>query len=117
MCLTRKESYPALQHVNYRAKTESTIKYQHERMKMLPDQIPERDELHLWKLFRSTRAVGNRVSILEYRCPMHYQTDCTAGLHIVIGNGFEQLKRFCSHDLDSHIRQAAMSDIECPRNW
>jgi hypothetical protein len=37
--------------------------YQHARdwmekssMKMLPEQIPERDELHLWKLYRSARS-------------------------------------------------------------
>ncbi len=32
-----------------------------------------------------------------------------AGLRIVCGNGFEQLERCCSHDLDSHIRQSATS--------
>jgi hypothetical protein len=48
--------------------------YQHARewmekscMKMLPEQIPERDELHLWKLFRSARSASNGVSIREYK--------------------------------------------------
>jgi hypothetical protein len=40
---------------------------------------------------------------------MRHRTDCTAGLRIVSGNGLEQLERCSSHDLDSHIRQAAMS--------
>jgi hypothetical protein len=78
--------------------------YQHARdwmeksgMKMLPEQIPERDELHLWKFFRSARSASNGVSILEYKCPMRHQSDCRAGLCIVSGNGFEQLKRCGSH--------------------
>ncbi len=40
--------------------------YQHARewmekssMKMLPEQIPEWDELHLWKLFRRARSANN----------------------------------------------------------
>jgi hypothetical protein len=32
-------------------------------VKMLLEQIPERDELHLWKLFRSARSASNGVSI------------------------------------------------------
>jgi hypothetical protein len=40
---------------------------------------------------------------------MHHRTNCTARLRIVSGNGFEQLERCCSQDLDSHISQAAMS--------
>ncbi len=56
-------------------------------MKMLPDQIPEQDELHLWKLFRRARSAGSGV-IREYKCLMHHQSDCTAGLWIVSGNGF-----------------------------
>ncbi len=78
-------------------------------MKTLPDQIPELEELHLWKILRSTKSACNGVSILEYRCPMLHLTYCTAGLLIVSGNGFKQLESCCSHDLDSHIRQAAMS--------
>ncbi len=86
--------------------------YQHARewmekncMKMLPEQIPERDKLHLWKLFRSTRSASNGVSIREYKCPMCHQTDCRAGLPIVRGNGFEQLEHCGFHHLDSHIRK------------
>ncbi len=75
-------------------------------MKMLPEQIPERDELHLWKLFRSTRSASNGVSIREYKCPMRHQSNCRAGLRIVHGNGFEQLERCRSHHLDSHIHKA-----------
>jgi hypothetical protein len=51
--------------------------YQHTRywmeksgMKMLPDQIPEWDELHLWKLFRRARSACTGVSIQEYKCLM-----------------------------------------------
>jgi hypothetical protein len=87
--------------------------YQHARdwmeksvMKMLPDQIPEREELHLWKLFRSARSASNGVSFREYKCPMRHQSNCRAGLCIVRGNGFEQLERCGSHHLDSHIRKA-----------
>ncbi len=75
-------------------------------MKMLPEQIPERDELHLWKLFRSTRSASNGVSIREYKCPMCHQSDCRAGLPIVRGNGFEQLEHCGFHHLDSHVRKA-----------
>ncbi len=73
---------------------------------MLSGQIPERDELHLWKLFRSARSASNGVSIREYKCPMCHQSDCRAGLHIVRGIGFEQLERCGSHHLDSPIRKA-----------
>ncbi len=69
-------------------------------MNMLPEQIPERDELHLWKLFRSVRSASNGVSIREYKF------DCRAGLRIVCGNRFEQLECCGSHHLDSHIRKA-----------
>ncbi len=31
---------------------------------MKPEQIPELDELHLWKLFRSARSASNGVSII-----------------------------------------------------
>ncbi len=82
-------------------------------MKMLPEQIPERDELHLWKLFRSARSASSGVSIREYKCPMRHQSDCRAGLLIVRGNGFERLERCRSHHLDSHIRKAmSASDTE-----
>jgi hypothetical protein len=37
---------------------------------MLPEQIPERDELNLWKLFRRARSASNGVSIREYKCLM-----------------------------------------------
>jgi hypothetical protein len=74
-------------------------------MKMLPEQIPERGELHLWKLFRSANSASNGVSIREYKCPMRHQSDCRAGLRIVSGNGIEQLERCGSHHLDSHIRK------------
>ncbi len=94
--------------------------YQHARdwmeksgMKMLPEQIPERDELHLWKLFRSAKSASNGVSIREYKCPMCHQSDCRASLRIVRGNGFEQLERCGSQHLDSHIRKAMSgSDTE-----
>jgi hypothetical protein len=75
-------------------------------MKMLPKQIPERDELNLWKLFRSARYASNGVSIREYKCPMRHQSDCKAGLRIVRGNGFEQLEHCGSHHLDSHVSKA-----------
>jgi hypothetical protein len=82
-------------------------------MKTLPDRIPERDELPFWKLFRSARwSVCNAVSIREYRCLMRHRKDCRAGLLIVSGDGFEQLERCDFHDLDSHIRQAAMSSTK-----
>ncbi len=68
-------------------------------MKMLPEQIPERDKLHLWKLFRSARSASNGVSIREYKCPMCHQSDCRAGLRIM-------RERCGSHHLDSHIRKA-----------
>jgi hypothetical protein len=32
-------------------------------IKLLPEQTPERDELHLWKLFRSARSASNGFSI------------------------------------------------------
>jgi hypothetical protein len=87
--------------------------YQHARewmeksgMKMLSEQIPERDKLHLWKLFRSARSASNGVSIQECKCPMRHQSNCRAGLRVVRGNGFEQLERCGSHHLDSHIRKA-----------
>ncbi len=94
--------------------------YQHARewmeksgMKMLPEQITERDELHLWKLFRSARSASNGISIREYKCPMLHPSDCRAGLSMVRGNGFEQLERCGSHHLDSHIRKAmSASDTE-----
>ncbi len=37
---------------------------------------------------------------------MRHQSDWRAGLHIVRGNGFEQLERCWSHHLDRHIRKA-----------
>ncbi len=37
---------------------------------------------------------------------MRHQSDCRAGLHIVLGCGFEQLECCGSHHLDSHIRKA-----------
>ncbi len=76
---------------------------------MLQEQIPERDELHLWKLFtvfRSARSASNGDSIREYKCHMRHQSDSRAGLRIVRGNGFEQLERCGSHHLDSHICKA-----------
>jgi hypothetical protein len=70
--------------------------YQHARewmeisgMKMLPEQIPERDELHLWKLFRSARSASNGISIREYKCPMRHQSDCRASFCINRGNCFD----------------------------
>jgi hypothetical protein len=94
--------------------------YQHARdwmekssMKMLQEQIPQRDELHLWKLFRSARSASNGVSIREYKCPMRHQSDCRADLRVVHGNGFEQLEHCRSHHLDSHSRKAmSASDTE-----
>ena len=80
-------------------------------MKMLPEHIPERDELHLWKLFRSSRAASNRgVSILEYKCPMLHLSGCRAGLRIVRCDGFEQLERCGSHNLDSHVSRATSDE-------
>ena len=92
--------------------------YQHARdwmeksgMKMLPEHIPERDELHLWKLFRSSRAASNRgVSIREYKCPMLHLSGCRAGLRIVRCDGFEQLERCGSHNLDSHVSRATSDE-------
>jgi hypothetical protein len=77
---------------------------------MLQDQIPERDELHLWKLFRSARSADKWVSIREYKCLMHHRTDCKAGVRIVSGSGFKQLERCDSHGLDCHIRKAISAD-------
>ena len=80
-------------------------------MKMLPEHIPERDELHLWKLFRSSRAASNRgVSIREYKCPMLHLSGCRAGLRIVRCDGFEQLERCGSHNLDSHVSRATSDE-------
>jgi hypothetical protein len=73
-------------------------------MKMLPDQNSERDKLHHWRLFRSARSACNGVSIWEwYKCLMHHQSDCTAGLLIVIGKAFKHLEHWGSHHLDSHV--------------
>ncbi len=80
-------------------------------MKMLPGQNPERDELHLWKPFRSA---CNGVSIREYKCLMRHQIDSNAaGLQIRSGNGLEQVKGCGSHHLDSHVRHIiSVSDSE-----
>jgi hypothetical protein len=87
--------------------------YQHARdwmekrgMKMLPDQIPERDELHLWKLFRSARSASNGVSIREYKCPICVINQTVGQECALCGNGFEQLEHCGSHHLDSHVRCA-----------
>ncbi len=69
------EGYPVVQRLKYLdPEDRKYYQYQHARdwmdrsgMKMPPDQLPERDELHLWKLFRNARSVGNGVSIQEYR--------------------------------------------------
>jgi hypothetical protein len=60
------EGYPVVQHLNTARLDPEDRKYdpyQHARdwmekssMKMLLEQISERDKLHLWKLFRSTRS-------------------------------------------------------------
>jgi hypothetical protein len=75
-------------------------------MKMLQDQIPEGDKLHLWKLFKRGRSAGNGVNICKYKCLISHQSDCRTGLHILRGNGFEQLERCGSYHLDSHVHRA-----------
>jgi hypothetical protein len=71
--------------------------------KMLPEQEPPKNGLHLWTLKRTTNAVSNGVSIREYSCPLRFRYNCRVGLRVVQGDNFIPLERRGLHHINSHV--------------
>ena len=93
--------------------------YQHARdlielsgNKLLPEQEPPKNGLHLWTLKRKANAVSNRVSIREYACPLHFRCNCRVGLRVVQGDYIIQLERRGLHHINSHVAHTIDDDAE-----
>ena len=61
--------------------------------KMLPGQVEQEANLHLWQLIWQASTASNGVAIREFGCPLRHYCNCWVGLHIVKCPDLLQLER------------------------